>query len=285
MGAFFAPGQGYPGQATLTRAAALTDLGLTVTDSLQLRRPRSTADTALTVSDSPFARKIQGRATADAGLVVSDSLVFHHSFAIRPIDRGLALTDTVGVLTGHTLPPAPPAPDVVPTAKLEAMLGDLQPELTEDPIITSTLRALASELQRIDDAADQIRRGFFPGWTNDSYRLLSLWEQFFGLPVAASAMTLEQRREFVEAHFRKRLAGAGYDWENALTKAMGTTHYVYHEGPAPYFVNITYPFASGAPNSAIVQGLAREITPAHLALGIGYTQGFLVGISLIGDLL
>jgi hypothetical protein len=51
----------------------------------------------------------------------------------------------------------------------------------------------------------------------------------------------------------------------------------------PYTITIRYPFGPGAPNSQVVQGYAREITPAHESVLATYTQGFLVGISLVGD--
>lgn len=167
------------------------------------------------------------------------------------------------------------------TDRAAVLLGDIQPELADDPIVQMALQAVANELDRVDQAAQSLRDGFFPTTATDP--ALSLYEEAFGLPVAPPTQTLDQRRALVIAHFRKRIAGSGLDWEAALTQAMGTTQYTYFEGPLPYQVTITYGFVAGAPTAQAVQAFAREITPAHVRVLAAYSGGFLIGISNIGD--
>jgi hypothetical protein len=40
--------------------------------------------------------------------------------------------------------------------------------------------------------------------------------------------------------------------------------------------------SSASTNAVTVQNLARSITPAHLTLNVGFTSGFIVGVSLVG---
>lgn len=167
------------------------------------------------------------------------------------------------------------------TERAEVLLGDVQPELSDDPIVQMAMQAIANELDRLEDAAIALRDGFFPTTAVDP--ALSLYERGFDLPVAPPGQTIEARRALVAAHFRKRIAGSGLDWEMALTQAMGTTEYAYSEGPGPYQITIRYGFSPGAPTAAAVRAFAREITPAHIEVLASYSQGFLVGISLIGD--
>lgn len=167
------------------------------------------------------------------------------------------------------------------TARAETLLGDIQPELADDPIVQMVMQAVGNELDRIETAGIGLRDGFYPAQATEP--AISLYEELFGLPVAPTGQSLDTRRQLVVAHFRKRIAGSGADWEDALTKAMGTTQYSYLEGPGPYQVTIRYGFAIGAPSAAAVRAFAREITPAHIDVLAAYSQGFLIGISLIGD--
>lgn len=270
---------------TLRKRQQLVDIGVSFSDTLvRSKVARPLADTGITFSESILRQKGYLRTMSDVGVTSADAVVFGSGRVKFFFEVGATITDTLSTLFSATVPPPPP-PKVQAdaTEKLEAMLGDLQPELLEDPAVIATLRAVAIELQRLDNAADGVRRGFWPLWSDDTYGVLGLFEQLFELPVEPVGLTLEQRRALIVAHFQKRLAGAGSDWELALTQAMGSTEFTYIEGPAPYTITIRYAFANGAPNSAQVQKLARQMTPAHLQLVAGYSQGWLVGISLIGD--
>lgn len=165
------------------------------------------------------------------------------------------------------------------TDRAELLLGDIQPEVADDPIVQMAFQAVANELDRFEETATALRDGFFPSTATS--QSLALYEAEFGLPVSP-ALPLETRRELVLAHFRKRLSGAGLDWEAALAKAMGTA-FSYTEGPGPYQVTVRYAFGAGTPTSTAVQQFAREITPAHLSVLATYSSGFLVGISFVGD--
>jgi uncharacterized protein YmfQ (DUF2313 family) len=122
----------------------------------------------------------------------------------------------------------------------------------------------------------------FPPNADDTYGILARWEEFFGLPVAPN-VPLATRQQNLTSQLQKRRASSGADWEKAVTQALNTGDWDYIEGPGAYQVTITYPYQPGAYTSVQVQNLIRAITPAHIQILAAYSQGFLIGISLIGD--
>lgn len=153
----------------------------------------------------------------------------------------------------------------------------------------AVFRAYGNELQRIDDALALIRFASFPMQTSDVLlatgavvRLASMWETLLGIPVSPAGVTIEERRNKILAHVRKRKSGKGSDWVATLTEALGSTPWSYQEGPGDYQVTIHIPYASGSYSSAQVLNLAREATPAHIDVIPAFNEGFLIGISLIG---
>lgn len=165
----------------------------------------------------------------------------------------------------------------------DTLLEDIQPELADDPAVSMAMEAVGAELQRVADIADRMRDNIFPRNANDEFGILGIYEWLFGLPVAPPTSTVQQRQDLVLAHFRKRIAGTGLDWQDALTNAMGSTLFSYQEGPTPNTVTVRYAFVAGAPSSALVQSFVREITPAHVQVLATFSQGFIVGVSLVGD--
>lgn len=163
------------------------------------------------------------------------------------------------------------------------ILDSLPVWYSTDPIALSILDAMGKELQRIEDFITDVLTQFFPSNTDDTYGLLSMWEQLVGLGIAPADMTLEQRRALVAARLRDRTASSGLEWEQVVAEALREVPWTYEEGPSDYQVTITYPFLVGGMTSAQVQALVRAVTPAHLQVLATYTSGFLLGISLIGD--
>lgn len=147
----------------------------------------------------------------------------------------------------------------------------------------AVINVLAREIERIDEAAATIRREMFPQNATDKYKLLSLWEALMGMPVAPTGISEDVRRQFVLARFRGRNSGAGTDWIAAMRQALGDTVWTYQEGPGSYQVTIYLAYSADSYNSVQVQNFARAITPAHIEIAVQYNQGFLVGISLVGE--
>lgn len=154
----------------------------------------------------------------------------------------------------------------------------------------AVINAQANELQRIEDAAVAVTTAMFPTRSTDvpllngswTAPILSMWETLLNLPVNPSGVSLADRRSKVQAHIQKRNSGAGSDWVAVLTEGLGPVAWTHQEGPGPYQVTILIPYVAGSYSAGQVAALARAITPAHLDLSVGYAEGFLVGISLVG---
>lgn len=166
--------------------------------------------------------------------------------------------------------------------KAQDILADMPPWYAEDEITVGIITAGALELQRIQTFMETIREQMHPQNADDTYGLLGLWENLFGLPVQPAGVSLTDRRSIVLAHLQKRASGAGADWEAAITQALNTNSWTYSEGPGDYQITVRFPYASGGYTSTQARVLIQEITSAHLQLIVGYSQGWLVGISLVG---
>ena len=69
--------------------------------------------------------------------------------------------------------------------KAELMLADMPPYLADDLYVQDIIGAAANELQLIDDFIAEVREKLRPQNSDDTYRLLGLWEAFLGLPGGA----------------------------------------------------------------------------------------------------
>lgn len=162
------------------------------------------------------------------------------------------------------------------------MLATMPPYYNDDPAAAAVVDSVARELDRVEAMLEKVRSGAFPQLADDDYRLLGLWEFLVGLPVEPEGLSVEQRREAV-AGFRRREVAAASDWQEALTVAMGTPDWVHEEQASAYRVVIRMPHAETTFTSSVVEKLARAVTPAHLEITFGYEEGFLLGISAIGE--
>lgn len=175
------------------------------------------------------------------------------------------------------------------SAKALELLELMPPYLTDDTLVVAIECAYGSEYQRIEDAQAAVRDAAFPTHTDDirlptgtRVWLASMWESLLRLPVSPVGVTIAERRAKITAHIRKRNSGHGSDWVATLSEALGTTPWSYQEGPGDYQVTIHIPHAAGTYSADQVLVLAREITPAHIDVLPAYSEGFLIGISLIG---
>lgn len=164
------------------------------------------------------------------------------------------------------------------------MLADLMPELQDSAAVQQAVDGAARELERLEETARDIRSKLSPLNADDTYNTLKMWERLFGLPVAPP-IPVEQRRALVLASLRKRKSAAGSDWVELLTLALGGTSWEHQEGPTDYLISIKIPYDPTGFTAGQVAAIARRITPAHLDIATGLIDGFLIGISLIGDTL
>lgn len=171
------------------------------------------------------------------------------------------------------------------SAKGASLLEDLPPELADAPEVQQVVDVLARELQRIEDAAAGIAADLFPATATDDYAALSMWESMLGLPVKLPGATTTQRQQLVLATIQQRGSASGLRWIDLISQALGTSGWVHQEGPGDYQVTITIPYSPGGLYGGQVVQLARRVTPAHLQVNSGFTGGFVIGVSNIGDVI
>jgi hypothetical protein len=154
----------------------------------------------------------------------------------------------------------------------QAILDTIPFYYAEDPAALSVIGACANEIDRIQAMLDALQDGAFP----------QLAEFLVSLPIAPPA-SLAARQGRVRASRRLKVA-TGTDWAAALTTAIGTASWSHLETPG-IRVTITIPLEAGSYEGATVVQIARKLTPAHLEVAFTYSQGFLLGISKLGDAL
>lgn len=163
------------------------------------------------------------------------------------------------------------------------LLDEVPPFEQGSAEIQAVLRAVGNELLRIETAREALINNFFPG-TADV--LLPLFEEMLGLPVNPPA-SLAQRQSLVLATMRRlKGEGRGLDWQATITQLVGGAAWSYQEhdpanpsSPPANTVAIQIPQAA----AGIGWPFIRDLTPAHLAITEGYSDGFFVGITNIGS--
>jgi uncharacterized protein YmfQ (DUF2313 family) len=166
-----------------------------------------------------------------------------------------------------------------------AMLDDMPPYEADEPRVRQLINAVALELERVENTAQDVVTKMFPQNADDTYRTLGLWEKLLGLPVEPAGVAVSLRQAAVVASVRGRQAGSGASWVAVLTQALSTTAWTHQEGPADYTITIRIPYVLGGFHAGQVLVIARRVTPAHLDIAAGFVGGFLIGISDIGDAL
>lgn len=149
----------------------------------------------------------------------------------------------------------------------------------ESPDHLAVIHAVSKEIERLEDSIEQVRAQFFPS-TADV--LLKLWEWQLGITVAPVGLTIEQRRELVEAGMLK-LKGtpSGSDWKLNVDAIIGSGAWTYEEHPAgsPYTVRVSLPAPPASGTFLRTVALLRDITPAHMALDVVFEGGFVLDTS------
>lgn len=181
-------------------------------------------------------------------------------------------------------PPSDPlaAFTTVPVVDPLDLLREVPPFEQGSPEIQAVLRVVGNELLRLEVARQALIYNFFPA-TADA--LLPLFEQMLNLPVSPTA-ALALRQSLVLATMRRlKGQGRGLDWQATITQLVGGGAWTYQEhnpanpsSPPANTVAVQIPQAA----AGIGWPFIRDLTPAHLAINEGYSDGFFVGITNIG---
>lgn len=168
----------------------------------------------------------------------------------------------------------------------EAMFDTMPFYYRADPAAQSIIDPLARELARLEDFLETVRRQWYPQFAADDYGQLGLREEQLGIAIEPAGVSIEQRRNIVQAYENSRLSGSGADWIILLTIAVGGTPWKHDENdPGDYDLRLTISFQEGSITVGQVEQLADAITPAHLNLALSYEQGFIVGVNRLGDVM
>jgi uncharacterized protein YmfQ (DUF2313 family) len=111
--------------------------------------------------------------------------------------------------------------------RAETMLAQLPPFVRRDPTIREINVVAAKELDRIEEAMDQLIANYYPQ-TADIF--LSFWEGLFKLPVNPTGKTIEQRRQTAITFLRRMgEGGTGLAWVSRVIDLVGNKwSYVVH---------------------------------------------------------
>ena len=175
------------------------------------------------------------------------------------------------------------------TAKGDEMLGDLPPYLHGDPDVRGVVDVLSREFERLDVLAANVAANLWPHTAGD---WIHIWEAFLGLTVAPAGKTVADRQSIVITHLRSLNSSSGVDWIARVTELIGTSwEHIEHDpdqpvsstNPPEYTLKITIPYAAGSAGAQQIETLIRSITPAHLDILMAYDQGFILGVSELGN--
>lgn len=164
--------------------------------------------------------------------------------------------------------------------RLQRVLDAMPPEYASEPVLVALINAYCLDCDRIEDMLKAVQSGFFPQLADDNYRMLGMLEFQSGLPVEPVGATVSERRQKVMA-LRTRSLVAASDWVAAITEALGTTSWDHVEVPGRS-VTIVVAYSSTGYQAGVLGQIARKITPAHMSVGGSYSQGFILGSSLLG---
>jgi Uncharacterised protein conserved in bacteria (DUF2313) len=174
---------------------------------------------------------------------------------------------------------------LVPLA--EEWLAMLPPILQSDPWIQAIFNALAQEMLRLVERAEQVGLGLIPALANE--QTLGIWEATLGLQVAPEGVNVEERRALIQGRLL-RGDGSGAQWEAQVLAAAGALRYREHDpggfvsegqssidpaafSPPDYTVNVLVGLPGGQSLQSLTQYI-RSISPANLHLDVeGWTYG------------
>lgn len=180
-----------------------------------------------------------------------------------------------------------PAADLLVTATYQRLIGTIPPFMRQDPTIQAIFYARAQEADRLAAAVETVRAELFPQ-TADA--LLVAWEFAVAILVEPAGVTVADRQRIVLAFLRALSTDpTGAHWVAVLQFITGGgLSYITHIGgdggtPDANVVRVILPYPSDSVWFTIVSRLLRQLTPAHVALVIDPTEGFLLDRSLLDE--
>lgn len=166
----------------------------------------------------------------------------------------------------------------------EEMLESLSAWEQNDHGVVAIMRSGADELDAIQELAEGVRDQAWPDRADDTYGLLALHEATLHLPVQPADTSLVERQAAVRSAIQARKSGSKSNWIARMTTVMRGQQWTYAENtPGPLQLTIRIPWAAGSYSAAQVEALAQRITPAHIEIILAYDQGFIVGVSRVGQ--
>lgn len=167
-----------------------------------------------------------------------------------------------------------------PTLRASRMLATLPPYEADEPLIVRLVQAAANEIDRVDALIDQLKIELQPGAATDDLGLLGIWETQLELPAQPAGATLNQRQAKVVSALRALGAGAASDVLSALAAAVASEAFtVLRDTPALLEDTLAIPFLAGTYNATVIEQVARRLWPAHRALFIRFSDGFILEVS------
>jgi hypothetical protein len=187
------------------------------------------------------------------------------------------------------------------------MMDALPAYYRDDPASQAVVDSAARELDRIEEMLKTIQFGAFPQTASSlsgvlpspdllpspsllpsgeeaAGSMLRIWEWITGLPVHPTGVSVADRRRKVSAKLRRNVR-TGRGWVQAITDALGTVEWDYNEYADQGRIVLRLPAGAGTYQVGVMGGIARELTPAPYEIATGFHEGFLLGLSELGDAL
>ena len=167
--------------------------------------------------------------------------------------------------------------------KTDELLGMLAVDLRRSEMVQRLMLAVGNELERIESFMYGFLRASFPQYASDEYNTLSIWEAQLGLPIKPPGLSETQRRQTLMGRLAARTADEGQDWIAAAQLVIGPGWTHMENFPGPDQLTIIIGYTEGSVQAERVETLLRDFTPAHLELIVTYGEGFIVGVSRVGE--
>lgn len=163
------------------------------------------------------------------------------------------------------------------TPGARVLMSMIPPFYEREPFMEGIASAEGAEFTRLETDGRLLQRMVFPQNATDLWRLLAFWETQLGLPVEPAHDSVSVRSRRVMSAIRGRAAFSEIDWFATLSQALGTTGWTYTVSGLT--VTIHVPLVETSSAAVQFERLARNATPAHLALLFSYGEGFLLDFS------
>jgi hypothetical protein len=165
------------------------------------------------------------------------------------------------------------------TAEAEERLRELPGWAQSAPEHKALCQVFAKEGERQRAAAREIRDGMIAAHANAL--TLPLWETLLKLTVNPSGATVLERRSRVLAALAAAPADpSGLTFNERLTAFIGPGWTMEEEGLTLHF---TVPYPPGSPEFQLAKRVIERERPAHLAVIVDSSQGFILDLSELDE--